>query len=72
MLSNNRMHEKATVGQYQYAGEKIRLDMLDGTLGRTTEDVKSMVEMLMLDFLGATITGQEVDLTSTYLGRERG
>ncbi|NCT57405.1 MAG: hypothetical protein GW760_06835 [Legionella sp.] len=46
--------------------------MLDGTLGRTTEDVKSMVEMLMLDFLGATITGQEVDLTSTYLGRERG
>ncbi|MDF1684441.1 MAG: hypothetical protein P1U36_07250 [Legionellaceae bacterium] len=40
----------------------FRLDMLDGALGRGTEDVKGMVEMLMLDFLGATITGQEVNL----------
>ncbi|MDF1684439.1 MAG: hypothetical protein P1U36_07240 [Legionellaceae bacterium] len=40
----------------------VRLDMLDGALGRSTQDVKGMVEMLMLDFLGATITGQEVNL----------
>ena len=40
----------------------VRLDMLDGALGRAAQDVKGMVEMLLLDFLGATITGQEVNL----------
>lgn len=47
------MHEKDTIGQYQYAGEKIRLDMFNGP----TDDAKGVLEMLMLDFLGATITG---------------
>jgi hypothetical protein len=40
----------------------FRLDMLDGPLGRMAESGQGMLEMLLLDFLGATITGQEVNL----------
>jgi hypothetical protein len=40
----------------------FRLDVLDGPLGRTAESGQGMLEMLLLDFLGATITGQEVNL----------